>query len=174
MALVALATPSDTASSTAANQEVHIREDKLFVQLGEKHGDGCMRWILDTGVTNHMTREWSVFFNLDKGVHSTVRFGDGSVIDIKGRDTILFSCKSGEHQKLAGVYLIPKLTANIISLGQFDKDWYKILIEEGLLRIWDPRQRLLERVQRAENRLYTLDLNISTPVCHAAHGDNVA
>jgi hypothetical protein len=36
--LVALATPSDMASSTAANQEVHIREDKLFVQLREKHG----------------------------------------------------------------------------------------------------------------------------------------
>jgi hypothetical protein len=172
-ALVVLATPSDAASSTVANQEVHIRKDKLFVQLGEKHGDGRTWWILDTGVTNHMTGERSVFSNLDKEVHSTIRFRDGSVIDIEGRGMILFSCKNGEHQKLVGVYLIPKLTANIISLGQLDKDWYKILIEEGLLRIWDPRQCVLARVQRAENRLYTLDLNISTPVCLTAHGDDI-
>jgi hypothetical protein len=86
-----------------------------------------------------MIGERSVFSNLDKGVHGTVRFRDGSVIDIKGRGTILFSCKNGEHQKLAGMYLIPKLTANIISLGQLDEDRYKILIEEGLLHIWDPR-----------------------------------
>ncbi|XP_066320518.1 uncharacterized protein [Miscanthus floridulus] len=174
MALVVLATPSDAASSTVANKEVHIREDKLFVQLREKRGDGRTRWILDTGATNHMTEERSVFSNLDKGVDGTVRFGDGLVIDIEGRNTILFSCKNGEHQKFASMYLIPKLTANIISLGQLDKDRYKILIEEGLMRIWDPRRCLLARVERAENRLYTLDLNISTPVCLVAHGDDVA
>ena len=93
-----------------------------------------------------MTGERSVFSNLDKGVHGTVRFGDGSVIDIEGRSMILFSYKNGEHQKLAGVYLIPKLTANIISLGQLDEDRYKILIKEGLLHIWDPRRHLLARV----------------------------
>ena len=64
-----------------------------------------------------MTGERSVFSNLDKGVHGTVRFGDGSVIDIEGRSMILFSYKNGEHQKLVGVYFIPKLTADIISLG---------------------------------------------------------
>jgi hypothetical protein len=133
--LVALVTPSDAASSTMANHEVHIREDKLFVQLGEKRGDGRTWWILDTGAMNHMTGERSVFSNLDKGVHGTVRFEDGSVVDIEGRDTMLFSCKNGEHQKLASVYLIPKLTANIISLGQLNEDRYKILIEKGLLHI---------------------------------------
>jgi len=51
MACVALATPSHS----AAGEEVHIREDKLFVQLGEKSGEGRTRWILDTGATNHMT-----------------------------------------------------------------------------------------------------------------------
>ena len=38
---------------------------------------------------------------------------------------------------LAFVYYIPKLTVNIVSLGQLDEDDYKILIEDGVLRIWD-------------------------------------
>ena len=42
------------------------------------------------GATNHMTSVRSAFFELDTGVHGTVRFGDGSVVDIEGRGTILF------------------------------------------------------------------------------------
>ena len=96
------------------------------------------------------------------------------MVDIHGRGTILFSCKTGEHQRLGGVYYIPRLTANIISLGQLDEDKYKVLIEDGVLRIWDQRRRLLAKVLRSENRLYILVGNISTPVCLAAHADDVA
>ena len=37
---------------------------------------------------------------------------------------------------MSRVYYIPKLTTNIVSLGQLDEDEYKILIEHGVLRIW--------------------------------------
>jgi hypothetical protein len=133
-----------------------------------------MRWILDTGVTNHMTGVRSFFSELDTGVHGTVRFGDGSVVDIHDRGTVLLSCKNSEHQRLGGVYYIPKLTNNIVSLGQLDEDKYKVLIEEGILRIWDQRRRLLAKVPRSENRLYILNVNISTPVCLAVHADDAA
>ena len=61
---------------------IHINEDKLFVQLGEKSEGGGTRWILDTGATNHMTGERSIFSELDTCVRGTVRFGDGSVVAI--------------------------------------------------------------------------------------------
>lgn len=107
---------------------VHLVEDQLFVQLGGNQEGDTARWILDTGATNHMTGVRSAFADLNTGVRGTVRFGDGSVVGIEGRGTVLFSRKNGEHQKLAGVYHIPKLTANIVSLGQLDEDGYKILI----------------------------------------------
>jgi transposase InsO family protein len=121
-----------------------------------------------------MMGERSFFSELDTGVHGTVRFGDGSVVAIEGRGTILFKLKSGEHQELAGVYYIPKLTANIVSLGQLDEDAYKILIEHGVLRIWDRRRRLLAKVPRSPNRLYILTLAIDRPVCLAARSSEVA
>ena len=54
---------------------------------------------------------------LDSKVCGNVRFGDGSVVEIEGCGTIVFICKNGEHRALTGVYYIPKLKANIISLG---------------------------------------------------------
>lgn len=136
VALAAASITSATPPPTARFQSsINVNEDKLFVQLGEKSKGGSTRWILDTGATNHMTGERSIFSELDIGVHGTVRFGDGSVVAIEGRGTILFKLKSGEHQELVGVYYIPKLTANIVSLGQLDEDAYKILIEHGVLRI---------------------------------------
>jgi hypothetical protein len=46
-----------------------------------------------------------------------VRFGDDSVAQIEGRRTIMFVWKNDESQSLEGVYFIPQLAANIISIG---------------------------------------------------------
>ena len=47
----------------------------------------------------------------------TVKLSDGSVVEIEGRDTILFIGKGGEHRKLTDVYCILRLKANLVSLG---------------------------------------------------------
>jgi hypothetical protein len=41
--------------------------------------------------------------HIDSGIRGTVKFGDGSVIEIEGHDTILFVGKSGEHRRLTDV-----------------------------------------------------------------------
>jgi hypothetical protein len=53
----------------------------------------------------------------EKGGPFKVRFGDGSIVEIEGIGSILYVCMNGDHIVLAGVYLIPKLTTNIMSLG---------------------------------------------------------
>ena len=47
---------------------------------------------------------------------------------------------------VTGVYFIPMLKANIVSLGQLDKAGCHISIKRGLLRIRDDRRRLLTQV----------------------------
>jgi hypothetical protein len=146
--------------------EVHLKEDKLFVQLGDMAGDST-RWILDTGATNHMTGECSAFSKLDTKVHRTVRFDDGSVAGIEGCGTVLLQCKNGEHKALPMVYLIPCLTASIVNLGQLEEGGYRILLFGGYLKIWDAMGKLMAKVERTPNRLYVLELNIACPVCLA-------
>ncbi|XP_062230264.1 uncharacterized protein LOC133927967 [Phragmites australis] len=58
---------------------------------------------------------WLVEAKIDSGIRGTIKFGNGSIVDIEGHSTILFTCKTGEHRVLMGVYFIPQLTTNIIS-----------------------------------------------------------
>jgi hypothetical protein len=121
-----------------------------------------------------MTGDKSVFSELNHDVCGIVRFGDGSVAEIEGSGTIVFSCKNGEHRVLTGVYYLPHLTTNIISVGQLDKSGCRILIEEGILRIYDSDRKLLAHVSRSSSRLYTLELKIGRPVCLSARSEEAA
>ena len=57
------------------------------------------------------------FSELDNDVTGTVKFGDGSRVAIRGRDTIIFRCPNSEHRALTDVYYIPRLCSSIISIG---------------------------------------------------------
>ena len=104
----------------------------MLAQIGERgEQQEHRRWVLDTGATNHMTGAKSAFSELDSGIRRTVKFGDGSVVEIEGHDTILFVGKGGNHHKLTGVYFIPRLKANIVSLGQLDKAGCHISIKRA-------------------------------------------
>jgi hypothetical protein len=61
-------------------------------------------------------------FEPDTSVYETIQFGDGSMVAIEGRGIVLFKRKNDEYQVLVGIYCIPRLAANFISLGKLDKD----------------------------------------------------
>jgi hypothetical protein len=166
-----------TPPAVKMQRHVHISEPKVLLHLSQEQREDAMvprRWVLDTGATNHMTGTHHIFAELDTAVTGSVRFGDGSVVAIEGKGTALFACKSGEHHRLEGVYYIPRLTTNIVSLGQMDEDGYAINIEGGVLRLHDPQHQLLAKVQRSPNRLYLLDMTIAAPVCFTARIGDVA
>lgn len=57
-----------------------------------------------------------------------VRFVDGSMVAIKGKDSVMLQCKNGESRTLTDVYYIPSLYSNIISLGQLSEEGYKVVL----------------------------------------------
>jgi len=81
---------------------------------------------------------------------------------------------SSEHRLLTGVYYIPALRNSIISLGQLNENGSCVVVEDGVMRIWDHRRRLLAKVTRSANRLYILNVQVAQPLCLAAHQDNEA
>jgi hypothetical protein len=111
---------------TGSGRLVHLRQEKVFVQFSAKDEQDPRSWICDTGATNHMTGSRSAFADLDTTVSGSVRFGDDSVAEIEGRGTVLFKCKNGKHRSFTGVYYIPRLTANIVSLGQLEEADYDV------------------------------------------------
>jgi hypothetical protein len=89
-------------------------------------------------------------------VSGKVHFADGSVVDIRGRGTVVFAVDGGDHRVFTEVFFIPVLKSSVVSLGQLDESWYDIHIHRGVLTVRDQRNRVLMKVQRAPNRLYKL------------------
>lgn len=116
------------------------------------------QWILNSGATNHMSGARSAFAHIDNSVTGTIRFGDGSVIEIEGHGVVSFALKTGEHRELEDVYFIPNLKANIISLGQLVEAGCRIVLDADQLTIHDEQQHLLARVKQTPTRLYFLSL----------------
>ena len=81
-----------TLDQTPSIQEVYLSEEKdKAVELGDEGDEVTTEvWFLDTGATNHMTGACTAFAELDTGVMGSVKFGDGSMVDIRGRSTVLF------------------------------------------------------------------------------------
>lgn len=75
-------------------------------------------WYLDNGASNYMTGLKSKFKELDERITGRVKFGDGSIIDIKGSDSVALKCKDRQERVLNEVYFIPNLRRNIISIEQ--------------------------------------------------------
>jgi hypothetical protein len=163
---------SEEISSSA---EVEVHEEKVFAHLDvEEHN--AVTWVLDTGATNHMSRCQEAFMKIDTAVINTMGFSDDLVAQIEGRGTVVFVCKSGESRSFDGVYFIPRLMTNIMSVGQLDEIGYKIDIATGMMKIWEPGGVLLAKVKREVNRLYLVHLKFAQPTCLVVrgHGDEVA
>jgi hypothetical protein len=96
---------------------VFLDEPRAQVHLGAEGSTVERRWYPDSGASNHMTGVRSAFTELDSSITGSVKFSDGSRVEIYGRGTILFRCMNGEHRALTDVYYIPRLHSSIISLG---------------------------------------------------------
>jgi hypothetical protein len=63
------------------------------------------------------------------------------------------------------VYYILKLKSNIISLGQLAERGCEIMLKDKFLWGYDYERKLIMKVERAENRLYILNLDRVDPIC---------
>jgi hypothetical protein len=108
---VELAPPQVIEPALEQQQLVHLDKTKAQAFLGTSCSDDdhLEGWYLDTGATNHMTGHGNVFSELDRAVQGTVKFGDGSIVNICGKGTIIFSGRHSEHKALTGVYWIPRM-----------------------------------------------------------------
>jgi hypothetical protein len=160
-----------TLSFYAKNGDLDLHEPKASAFLDIGSG---VSWYLDSGATHHMTGRRELFTDLDTTARGTVRFGDELKVEIHGVGSIIFEAKNGEHRVLHGVYYIPALRNSIMSLGQLDEGGSKVVIDHGVLRIWDQHKRLLVKVRRCANKLYILHIKTASPLCLAARKDDEA
>jgi len=92
-------------------------EDQMFVAtcFSSKSSSEC--WLIDSGCTNHMTYDKTIFKDLKPSHISKVRIGNGVYIPAKGKGTIVISTSSG-IKTISDVLYVPDIDQNLLSVGQ--------------------------------------------------------
>jgi hypothetical protein len=147
---------------------VHLTEKVVPVVVP----DGV--WVLDTGASNHMTGNKSALTQLNEGMRGTVRFGDGSRVEIEGIGSMVMQDRHNAHKVLTEVYYIPKLRSNIVSLGQLEEKGFEVTLGKGKMCVFDPSGTLLISTPRTANRLYLAKFQLSPPICLLAHSEDLS
>lgn len=138
-----------------------INEERITPILRPKNSERNEKsnlWYLDNCASNYMSWQREKFDELDENVTGKVRFGDNSVVHIKGKGSITIHCSNGERRRLMGVYYIPSLCSNIISLGQLVEEGHMVVLSGEGLWVRDKCGVLLIKENRTKNRLYTVNL----------------
>ena len=139
-----------------------MQPELYFTGNGEPTGE---IWYLDNGASNHMTGDRNKFKEIDPSFTGKVRFGDGSAVEIQGIGSIVFQGKTGDQWVLRNVYFIPKLRANLISLGKLTEIGHRVVMDDDEIIVSEKNPpRWIMCVQRIANRLYKIELNAVEPI----------
>jgi hypothetical protein len=112
-------------------------------------------WLIDSGCTNHMTADLSLFRDLDKSYLSRVRIGNGDHVKVKGKGAIEVETLSGT-KTLKNVLCVPQINQNLVSVGQLIESGYSIIFNDGVCDIKDKNGVLLLSAKMM-NRSFNVD-----------------
>ena len=116
-------------------------------------------WYLDTAAAVHMTHDLSLYITPNLN-HQTAKIetADGTILKTQGAGTIDL-CVSVENEhiqiKFSNVHYLPKLDANLISLGVLEEKGCEFCTVNSLLQIKDKENDIVIKSIR-DNGVYPL------------------
>ena len=88
-------------------EEKNSEDGTLLLALNDTSGGQENTWYLDTNASNHMSRNISMFVELNEYVNDIVSFRYDSKVLVKGRGNIIFHAKDNSHQLISNVHYVP-------------------------------------------------------------------
>ena len=137
-------------------EEVESSQLSLMAHIEEpqkKHHNDV--WFLDSGCSNHMCGELSLFSELNEGIKKTVRLGNHSQMKVMGAGNIRLSIEGVSHL-VQDVLYVPDLKNNLLSIGQLQEKGLEILIKFNECRIYHPSRGLIIQSNMSTNRMFAL------------------
>jgi hypothetical protein len=127
--------------------------------------------VLDSGCTNHMTREKDMFHSLQLTQETQeIVFGDSGKSEVIGVGNIPIS----DHQSLSNVLLVDSLSYNLMSVSQLCGIGYNCLFTDVDVKILIREDSSVAFTSRLKGKLYLIDFTTSrvTPeTCLVAKSD---
>ncbi|XP_060182940.1 uncharacterized protein LOC132612881 [Lycium barbarum] len=104
-------------------------KDHLFVAMCISSKVSINSWLIDSGYTNHMTYDKSLFKELKPTEISKVRIGNGDQILIEGKGTVVIKTSSG-NKTILDVLYVPNIDQNLLSICQLVEKRFKVSFED--------------------------------------------
>ena len=117
-------------------------------------------WFLDSGCSNHMTENISMFSILDENLKSQVTLGTDSKVSVMGKGRVGVLTKKAERKTISDVYYVPGMKRNLLSIGQLIQKDYNVFFEDDVCTIMDkpPRKQCIAQVKMTRNIMFPLKM----------------
>lgn len=119
-----------------SNEESMVNETTeflLMVNTGEQEKMRRKVWFLDSGCSNHMSGDISLFSTMDNNFKHSVKLGNNKLMEVIGKGNVKLML-SGDGYIISEVYYVPELKNNLLSLGQLQEKKLTILIKKWNLQ----------------------------------------
>lgn len=137
-------------SNSEKHREAHVadqdEEDQMFAASCHSAAISSESWLIDSGCTNHMSSDITLFKNLKPSKVTKVRIGNGDYIPAKGSGTIAITTTSGT-KTISDVLYVPEIDQNLLSVGQLLEKGFKISFENFHCLIYDSTGKEMLRVK---------------------------
>lgn len=106
-------------------------------------------WYLDSGCSAHITGREDLFIEMDRSIQKSIKMGDGRVHEAQGKGVVKVNFFG--ITKISDVFYVPRLDANLFSVGQFLLFGYSLVFENSKCLIYDvdKKKKLLAEVPMA-------------------------
>jgi hypothetical protein len=106
---------TQTNQNNQMNQPNHYPSQNIafLSQSNNKHGD---KWILDSGATQHMCNNKSLFTNIEP-YNTTITIANNTSMSATGRGEVKLITQNGTSFSLINVLYVPKLASNLLSVS---------------------------------------------------------
>ncbi|KAA0063962.1 integrase [Cucumis melo var. makuwa] len=142
-------------------------EGILFLECSVQDNVVEPTWYLDSGCSNHMTGNRSIFVTLDESFQNEVKTGDNTRLQVKGQGDILVKTKKGT-KRVTNVFYVPGLKHNLLSIGQLLQRGLKVSFEGDICAIKDQAGVLITKVKMTANKMFPLNFTYGQISCFSS------
>ncbi|KAI3675541.1 hypothetical protein L1987_85131 [Smallanthus sonchifolius] len=171
-------------ASPAIGDEHDEEEGQLFMVMQENEENQALMitkgdasppniWFLDSGCSNHMTGQQSLFKNIDRTDTVAVRMGNGKRINVEGKGSVSLEVAGGKYKTLTDVQYAPDLGYNLLSVGQLMKGGHRLVFDDGACTVLKKSTgETVCTIPVASNNTFPLDVSNSNHVAFATIVDD--
>ena len=108
---------------------VQTEEEMLLmacIDMNKVNGEDM--WFLDSGCSNHMCGKKEYFSDFDESFRVSVKLGNNSSMVVMGKGNVRLQI-NGRAQIITGVFYVPELKNNLLSIGQLQEKGLNTLFQ---------------------------------------------